>query len=49
MLSLESKDVEVLAGARELLLQNLPPNVTVVGEEVDSRLHSNRVSTETQR
>ena len=49
VLSLESKEVDVLAAARELLLENLPPGVTVLGEELDSRRHSNRASMETQR
>lgn len=49
VLSLECKEVEVLAAARELLLENLPPAVTVLSEEADSRRHSNRASIDTQR
>ena len=49
VLSLESKEVEVLAAARQLLLDNLPPGVTVISEEADSRRHSNRPSSESLR
>lgn len=49
VLSLECKELEVLAAARELLLKSLPPDVTVISEEVDSRRHSDRASVDVQR
>ena len=48
VLSLECKDLEVLAAARELLLKSLPHDVTVISEEVDSRRHSHRASVDVQ-
>ena len=49
VLSLESKNLEVLEAARELLLASLPESVTVMSQEADSRRHSKRASTEWQR
>lgn len=49
VLSLESKDLEVLEAARELLVATLPRSVTVMSQESDSRRHSKRASTEHQR
>ena len=49
VLSLESKELEVLVAARALLLKNLPIDVTVISEEADSRRHSDRASMDVQQ